>query len=119
MLPLQFIVTLSECHTGGGMTMGTGMSINTSREQKLNTRSSTESELLGANDMVQMILWTKFFMESQGHDVKENSLHQDNKSTILLENKGKCNSDKGTRAINIHYKYFFLTDHVEKENLRI
>jgi len=42
--------------TGGGMTMGTGMPIKTSRKQKLNTRSSTESELVGANAMAQMIL---------------------------------------------------------------
>jgi len=74
------------------MTMGTGMPINTSRKQKLNTRSSTESELVGANDMAQMILWTKFFMEEQGYNVKENILYQDNKSTILLENNGKRSS---------------------------
>ena len=99
------------------MTMGTGMPINTSRKQKLNTRSSTESELVGADDMAQMILWTKFFMEEQGYDVKENILYQDNKSTILLENNGKRSSGKRTRAINI--RYFFLTDQVEKGNLRI
>jgi len=99
------------------MTMDTGMPINTSRKQKLNTRSSTESELVGADDMAQMILWTKFFMEEQGYDVKENLLYQDNKSTILLENNGKRSSGKRTRAINI--RYFFLTDQVEKGNLRI
>ena len=104
-------------HTGGGMTFGTGMPINTSRKQKLNTRSSTESELVGADDMAQMILWTKFFMEAQGYDVKDNILYQDNKSTILLENNGKRSSGKRTRAINI--RYFFLTDQVEKGNLRV
>ena len=71
-------------HTGGGMTFGTGMPINASRKQKLNTRSSMESELVGANDMAQMILGTKFIMEAQGYDVKENILYQNNKSTILL-----------------------------------
>jgi len=67
--------------------------------------------------MAQMILWIKFFMEEQGCDVKENTLCQDNKSTILLENNGKRSSGKRTRAINI--RYFFLTDQVEKGNLRI
>jgi len=67
--------------------------------------------------MAQMILWTKFFMEEQGYDVKENILYQDNKSTILLENNGKRSSGKRTRAINI--RYFFLMDQVEKGNLRI
>jgi len=56
-------------------------------------------------------------MEEQGYDVKENILCQDNKSTILLENNGKRSSGKRTRAINI--RYFFLTDQVEKGNLRI
>jgi len=51
--------------------MGIGMHVSTSRKQKLNTRSSMASELVGADDMTQMILWTKFFMEAQRHDVKE------------------------------------------------
>ena len=34
-------------HTGGGLTMGRGFPISTSTKQKLNTRSSTESELVG------------------------------------------------------------------------
>ena len=35
-------------HTGGGLTMGRGFPISFSTKQKLNTRSSTESELVGA-----------------------------------------------------------------------
>jgi hypothetical protein len=34
-------------HTGGGLTMGRGYSIWASTRQKMNTRSSTESELVG------------------------------------------------------------------------
>jgi len=100
--------------SGDEMTIDTGMSINTSRKQKLNTRSSMESELVGADDMAQMTIWTKFFVEKQGHDAKENILHQDNKS---LENGGKHGHGKRTRAISI--RHFFLADQVEKANLRI
>ena len=71
-------------HTGGSMTYGTGMPITKSRKQKLNTWSSTEAELVGANDMATMIMWTKLFMEAQGYKIKKNILYQDNKSTILL-----------------------------------
>ena len=67
------------------MTFGEGGAINISRKQKLNTKSSTESELVGADDASVMILWTKLFMEHQGYEVKENILFQDNQSTILLE----------------------------------
>jgi hypothetical protein len=86
-------------------------------KQKLNTRSSTEAELVGADDGATMILWTKLFMEAQGYDITRNILYQDNKSTILLETNGKKSSSKRTRALNI--RYFFLADQVAKENLEI
>ena len=109
--------TLTLSHTGGGLTLGKGFGINVSSKQKLNTRSSTESELVGADDMANMILWTGLFMEAQGYDIQQNILHQDNKSTILLLNNGKKSSSKRTRAINI--RYFFLTDQIEKKRLEV
>ncbi len=39
-------------HTGAGLTMGRGFPIVSSTKQKLNTRSSTESELVGVDDMM-------------------------------------------------------------------
>ena len=36
-----------------------------SKKQKLNTKSSTESKLVGVNDAATMILWTKLFLEAQ------------------------------------------------------
>ena len=93
-------------HTGGGMTFGKGTVQSQSRKQKLNTRSSTEAELVGVDDMSVMVLWTRLFMEAQGYEIKQNILYQDNKSTILLEKNGKRSSSKRTRAFNI--RYFFL-----------
>lgn len=104
-------------HTGGGMTLGTGMVISFSRKQKLNTRSSTEAELVGADDLSTLILWTQLFMEAQGYKVEKNILYQDNKSTILLEENGKRSSSKRTRAINI--RYFFIAGQVEKGNIQV
>ena len=104
-------------HTGGVMTFGNGTVQSISRKQRLNTRSSTESELVGADDASVLILWTKLFMEAQGYDVEKNILNQDNKSSIKLENNGKRSSGQCTRAFNI--RYFFLTDQVEKGNLSI
>ncbi len=104
-------------HTGGIMTLGKGAPITISRKQKLNTRSSTEAELVGADDAATMILWTKLFLEAQGYDIDKNILCQDNKAAILLEENGKKSSGKRTRALNI--RYFFLTDQIEKGNLSV
>ncbi len=90
------------------MTMGRGVPISVSTKQKLNAKSLTESELFGVEDMMTIILWTHYFLLSQGYGVIENLLLQDNKSSIILERNGKASSGKGTRHINI--RYFFITD---------
>jgi hypothetical protein len=87
------------------------------KHSKLNTRSSTESELVGVDDVLLMILWTELFLEEQGYGINSNILYQDNKSAILLETNGKKSSGKRTQALNI--RYFFLTDQVEKGNVTI
>jgi hypothetical protein len=89
-------------HTGGGMTMGRGFPISVSTKQKLNTKSLTESELVGVDDMMPIILWTCYFLLSQGYGVIENLLLQDSKRSILLERNGKASSGKRTRHINIY-----------------
>ena len=104
-------------HTGAIMSYGNGAAMTMSRKQKLNTRSSTEAELVGVDDAVNMILWTKLFLSEQGYHVEKNTVYQDNKSAILLERNGKKSSSKRTRAINI--RYFFITDQVEKGNVNI
>ena len=104
-------------HTGGAVTLGRGCPIVTSTKQKLNTRSSTESELVGVDDLMPSILWTRKFLKAQGYDVSENILYQDNKSSILLEKNGKASSSKRTRHISI--RYFFVTDRIAKGELTI
>jgi hypothetical protein len=53
-------------HIGGVLSTGQGAVYSTSTRQKLVTRSSTESELVGVHDVMPDILWTKHFLESQG-----------------------------------------------------
>jgi hypothetical protein len=95
-------------YTVGGMTMGRGFPISVSTKQKLNTKSSTESELVGVDNLMPLILWTCYFLLSQRYGAIENLLLQDNKSSISLERNGKASSGKRTRHINICY--FFITD---------
>ena len=96
-------------HTGAVMTLGKGLIYGTSTRQRINTRSSTEGELVGVNDAMPQILWTRYFLEAQGYyDVKDSIIFQDNQSAILLEKNGKASSRKRTRHINIRYFFMLL-----------
>jgi hypothetical protein len=91
----SFAVHPNMCgHTGGGLTMGQGFPIVASWKQKLNTKSSTESKLVAINDMMPIMLWTCYFLLSQGYGIVENLLLQDNKSLILLEKNDNIRSAK-------------------------
>jgi hypothetical protein len=79
-----------------------------SAKQKLNTRSSTETEIVGVDHCMPAVLWTRCFMEAQGHGIRENIVFQDNKSAILTEKKGKASSSKRTKHIDI--RHYFVTD---------
>ena len=48
-------------HAGGGLTMGQGFPISVSSKQKLNTRSSTESEIFGVDQLMPLVLWARNF----------------------------------------------------------
>jgi hypothetical protein len=102
-------------HSGGGLSLGCGFPIVSSTKQKLNTRSSTDTKIVGADAFMSAICWTRYFMKAQGYGVKDNVLFQDNKSSILLEKNGKASSSKRTKHINI--RYFFITDRVKKEEV--
>jgi hypothetical protein len=103
-------------HTGSGMSMGSGAAYATSQQQKLNTRSSTEVELVGSNDVLPQGLWTKYFLEGQGYGT-DLLMNQDNQSSIRLEDNGRASSGKQTRHINI--RYCFITDRIAKKEVGI
>ena len=46
-------------HTGGIISMGQGIVYGTFSKQKINTKSSTESELVGDSDYIPWTLWEK------------------------------------------------------------
>ncbi len=94
-----------------------GFPIVSSTKQKFNTRSSTESELVGVDNMMPIVDWSRYFLMAQGYGVTQNLLLQDNKSSILLERNGKSSSGKRTRHINI--RHFFITDRVNMKEIEI
>ena len=88
-----------------------------STKQKLNTRRSTETELVGDDDFMPAICWTRYFLKAQGYIISDNVLFQDNKSSILLEKNGKSSSSKRTKHINI--RYFFITNRVAQGDVSL
>jgi hypothetical protein len=76
-------------HTGGAMYLGRGGILCKSTKQKLNTRSSTETEFVGASDYLPNTLWVKMFLEAQGYSIDKNIFEQDNESVIKLEKNGR------------------------------
>ena len=104
-------------HTGGAMSLGKGIIYGTSTRQKLNTRSSTEAELVAVEDCMSQILWTRYFLDAQGYNINDCIIYQDNKSAILLEQNGRASSSKRTRHINI--RYYFVTDHANCGEIKI
>jgi hypothetical protein len=47
------------------MSMGKGAMVDISRKHKLNASSSIESELVSIADVLGMMMWCKYFMETQ------------------------------------------------------
>jgi hypothetical protein len=105
-------------HTGATLvSLGKSSVYSASRRQKLNTKSSTEAELVGVDDVMDQVLWTKYFLEAQGYEVRDNTVYQDNQSTMLLEKNGRGSSSKRTRHINV--RYFFVTDRIKSGEVNV
>ena len=63
-------------------------------------------------------LWFRqFTTEQNGRDDQVDVLHQDNMSTMLLQNNGRMSCGKGSRHINI--RYFFITDRIKNKEIRV
>ena len=78
----------------------------------MNTRSSTEAELIGVDDVMSNVIWTTNFLIVQGIKIKSTIIYQDNQSAILLEKNGLKSAGKRSRHLNI--RHFFVTDQIRK-----
>ena len=91
-------------HTRACLTLGHGSICSISAKQKINTKSSTETELVGVDDAMTFVMWMRHFFESQVQSVNMNSplkplrldvtIEQDNTIEIQLERNGLKSSSK-------------------------
>jgi hypothetical protein len=75
-------------------------------KQKIPSKSSSESKIIGLYNKSSNILWTCQFLEAQGYDIQTNIVYQDNMSTLSLAKNGYMSSSKHTKHIKA--KYFFI-----------
>jgi hypothetical protein len=99
------------------MIFSQGMALSYSWKQKINTKSSTEAELVGVDNSLGYILWALYFMIEQGYDMDPSLLYQDNMSAILLETNRRTSSSKRTKHSKV--KYFRIKDKVDREEITI
>ena len=104
-------------HTGGCMSMGIGTLHCKSSKQKLNTKSSTEAEVVGLSEYSPYNLWLVNFMKEQGYQLKTNDIYQDNQSAIKMERNGRNSCTGNSR--HIHIRYFFVKDRQDKGEIDI
>ena len=104
-------------HTGGTISFGIGGLVAKSTKQKLNTKSSTEAELVGASDYLPNTIWVKMFLEAQGHKIEKSYFEQDNESAIKLESNGR--SSAGPRSRHIDIRFFWIKDSTKANGIDI
>ena len=83
----------------------------------MNIKSSTDAELVGVDDVLTQVIWTRYFLKEQGHIIQDNVIYQDNQSAIRLEKNGKRSISKRTMKINI--RYYFITDRIMKQEASV
>ena len=99
------------------MVIGKGAAISFSRKQKLNAKSSIETELIGVKEALPQILLAHYFLEEQEYPTKKHIIHQDNQSSITLEQNGKSSSSNCTK--NIKICYFFIKDKIDSNKVSV
>ena len=62
--------------------------VNISRKHRMNVVNSTETELVSVTDVLDVILWYKYFMEAQRYTLESNVLCSDDNLTILRAYSG-------------------------------
>lgn len=99
-------------HTGGCVVMGDGVMHSSSRKQKINSKSSTETELIGASEYLPYALWLIHFFREQGYEIRTKKILQDNESTMKLLKNGRNSAGQQSRHISI--RYFWVVDFAKR-----
>jgi hypothetical protein len=103
-------------HSGSVITVGRGAVHCRSRKLKMVTKSSTESELVTLAEELAQVLWSRYFLEAQGYKMVPARVFQDNRSTIMLAEKGRSTS---ARTRHIAIRFFFVKDRIDSNEIKL
>ena len=95
-------------NTEATMLLGRGYVTGIAKKHKISTKISMEAELIRANDSMDQVLWTQYFIKAQGFTIGKSVLLQDNLSTMLLERNDMAPNIKRTKHIRV--RYYFIKD---------
>jgi hypothetical protein len=106
----------SRGHSGIAVTLGRNNApiYTKSQKQKLNTRSSTEAELVATDEGVLHLLWLILVMDFLGYPPRPVTVFQDNKSTMRVCQTGHS---KSGRLKHMVVRYDFIHGQQESNNI--
>ncbi len=98
-------------------TMGKGATSSYLQKVKLNTRSSTETELVVSDIYMPEMLWLLHFIGAQWYNIECVGLYQDNISMQMLIKNGRFLSRWKTKHVKA--KFFFIKDWVDGSEIKV
>ena len=96
---------------------GKGSSVLHPKKQKLNTKISTEAELVGVDDLMPQIIWMRYSLEAQGMKVSDNVVYPYNRSEMKLEDNRRASIGNKNRHINIWY--YLVNDRFQANEMKM
>ena len=80
---------------------------------KQQQQKQQQAKLVGVDDFLTQVIWTRYFLKEQGYKIHNNIIYQDNQSAIKLEKNGRLSISKQNCHINI--RYYFITYRITEQ----
>ena len=84
---------------------------------KLNTKSSTEVEVVVGSDYITNVIYIELFLKGQVIIFQSNEYNQDNQSAMKLISNGKRSCGPGSRYIDI--RFVFMKNRFDTDNINV
>ena len=102
--------------SGIALTMCGGIVGAWSAKQKLNTKSSTEAEIVGLSDGLSHVIWMRELLLAQGYSLPPTKVHQDNQGVLSIMREGRSPKHR-TKHLNI--RHFFARDRERRGDIAL